>query len=194
MSKNIPKKNTKTPVVKNVVPEKQHIAHEENSLTSEIIEIEEQLEHLNPDLFKGIDAEKKGEILQTISKVSMMSVTQNHHSGPLPSSETMVEYNSVIPNGADRIMIMAEKQQEHRMIIEKKAIGSQLSQSKNGQIFGFILCLIIIIASTYLGSTGHETIGSILGSTTIIAMASIFVLGKLNNPKKTKEEALSEEE
>lgn len=193
MSKDITKKPIKNPVVK-ANPKKQQRAHEENSITSEIIEIEEELEHLNPDVFKGINNQKKGEILQTIRKVSMMSVTQNHHSGPLPSSETMVQYNSVIPNGADRIMIMAEKQQEHRMIIEKKAINSQLSQSKTGQIFGFVLCFLIIIASTYLGSTGHETIGSILGSTTIIAMASIFVLGKLNKSKKPKEETPPEEE
>ncbi|SDX37347.1 DUF2335 domain-containing protein [Flavobacterium degerlachei] len=193
MSKDINKKPKKTPVVKSVNGKEQERGHEENSVTSEIIEIEEELEHLNPDVFKGINNQKKGEILQTIRKISMMSVTQNHHSGPLPSSETMVQYNSVIPNGADRIMIMAEKQQEHRMIIEKTAIKSQLSQSNKGQIFGFVLCILIIIASTYLGSTGHETIGSILGSTTIIAMASIFVLGKLNKPKKTKEEDLEKE-
>jgi uncharacterized membrane protein len=47
------------------------------------------------------------------------------HSGYLPDPLSLSAYDELIPNGADRIMKMAEKQQEHRMKIESTAIGRQ---------------------------------------------------------------------
>lgn len=186
MSKTPEKKRTKSELAqRSNTPLKEKAFNDERLLKAEIVEIKEELELLNPHIFDGVDETKKGELLQTFSQMTL-SVTERHHSGPLPSAEALIQYNSVIPNGADRIMIMAEKQQDHRMGLENKAVTSQLNQSKAGQIFGFILCLLALSASTYLGFTGHEAIGSIIGSTTIIAMASIFVLGKLSNSKSDK--------
>lgn len=176
MAKNNDKKSSK--LVKAPEPD--------NESKSEIVEIEQELRTVNPKIFEGLNQGKKVEILSAIHKVS---VIEKHHSGPLPDADTMIQYNSVIPNGADRIMIMAEKQQDHRMGLENKAVTSQLSQSKFGQIFGFILSVIIISACTYLSFTDHETTASILGGTTIISLAGIFVLGRRGKTpsKKTAE-------
>lgn len=192
MSKTPERKRIKELAQKNNTPLKEKLPNNE-VLRSEIVEIKEELESLNPHIFDGVDETKKGELLRTFSQMTL-SVTERHHSGPLPSAETLIQYNSVIPNGADRIMIMAEKQQNHRMALEDKAVTSQLSQSKIGQIFGFILCLLALSASTYLGCTGHEAIGTIIGSTTIIAMASIFVLGKRSNSKSKQDDSEDKEE
>ena len=108
-----------------------------------------------------------------------------HHSGPLPDPETLNQYNSIISDGANRIMIMAEKQQNHRIELEKTAVKSQLSQSKKGQIFGFIITLIIVACGTYLALEGHEKTGMILIGTTLVALAGIFVLGKFRKEKST---------
>jgi uncharacterized membrane protein len=194
MSKTPEKKRTKLELAqKSGTPLQEKALNNERLRKSEIVEIKEELELLNPHIFDGVDETKKGELLQTFSQMTL-SVTERHHSGPLPPAETLIQYNSVIPNGADRIMIMAEKQQDHRMALENKAITSQLGQSRAGQIFGFILCLLALSASTYLGFTGHEAIGSIIGSTTIIAMASIFVLGKRSNSKSGNENEDKEKE
>ena len=160
------------------------IASDNESKKSEIIEIEQELKEINPNVFDGINARKKVELLQTFRKVS---VVEKHHSGPLPDSDTIIAYDSVIPNGADRIMIMAEKQQDHRIAMENKVVGHQLGESRLGQIFGFVLCMISLGCSTYLGYSGHEAIGAVMGGTTIIGLATIFVLGKKpKNENKTK--------
>lgn len=46
------------------------------------------------------------------------------YSGPIPHPMLLKEFNDVIPNGADRIMAMAEKQSEHRINIEDKVVNA----------------------------------------------------------------------
>jgi uncharacterized membrane protein len=145
----------------------------------EIIQVEQELNRENPRIFEGIKPEKRKEILQTFTKFTI-----KHHSGPLPEPDTLIKYNSVIPDGANRIMIMAEKQQEHRMSLESKAVNSQLGQSKTGQILGFVLALFIISTGTYLAMQGHEKMGGTLVGTTLISLVVLFVLGK--RPKSSE--------
>jgi uncharacterized membrane protein len=156
-------------------------------LKAEIVEVKEELESLNPHIFDGLDDIKKGELLHTVTQLTMR--VERHHSGPLPSAETIIKYNSVIPNGADRIMAMAEKQQDHRMAMENKVITSQLSQSKKGQLIGALLCFLALAASVYLGMNDHETMGAIIGTTTIATVGGIFVLGKLFSSKDRKSDS-----
>jgi uncharacterized membrane protein len=40
------------------------------------------------------------------------------HSGPLPPPEDLAKYNMIVPDAAERILRMAEKQQAHRMELE----------------------------------------------------------------------------
>jgi uncharacterized membrane protein len=101
-----------------------------NSNSTKLIQLERELISQNPNIFEGITPKRKKELLKSIS---ITMIQEKSHSGPLPDAETLIKYDSVIPNGADRIMKMAENQQEHRMIIEKKIIFEQSSQSKLGQ-------------------------------------------------------------
>lgn len=80
-------------------------------------------------------------------------------------------------------MKMAENQSSHRMNLETKAITSQLSQSKKGQIFGFMVAVLLIISSVYLAVSGYEGIAKILGGTTILGLVAIFVTGKILQKK-----------
>ncbi len=130
---------------------------------------------INPEIFKGVPPKKKIEILESLS---IISIQHRSHSGPLPDAETLIQYDSVIPNGADRIMKMAENQQKHRISIESKVIKSQSSQSKLGQIFGLIVGLVGIGCGTYLAANGEPTVGGIIAGGTVVSLVSVFVIGK----------------
>jgi uncharacterized membrane protein len=120
-------------------------------------------------------------------KETLIEVTQvrsSSFSGPLPPPEILEHYNGVVENGAERIMKMAENQASHRMKLEDKAVTSQLSQSKKGQIFGFIIALLLIASSVYCAFSGYESLGKILGGSTILGLVAIFVTGKLLQRKK----------
>lgn len=134
-------------------------------------ELEQELVQINPNIFQGVNKRKKTEILKSVS-VTMM------HSGPLPDPQSLSSYDQLIPNGADRIMKMAEKQQDHRMRIERTAIGRQTFQSFIGQIFGFLIGLSGIGSGTFLAYNGFTTVGTVIAGGTVVSLVSVFVIGR----------------
>lgn len=148
---------------------------------AEITQLEKELLAANPKIFDGINKNKKQELLASISYTL---IQEKSHSGPLPDSETLIEYNSVIPNGADRIMKMAEKQQEHRINIEKDVIKSQSGQSLLGQWFGLIIGIFGIGCGTFLAYSGEKTVGGIIAGGTVVSLVSVFVIGKGKQSKE----------
>lgn len=153
-----------------------------NKISEDLQELELEIEIHNPEIFEGVPIEKKEEILEFIS---FTSIKQTNHSGPLPDAESLVQYNDVIPNGADRIMIMAEKEQDHRVSLQSKMVNDQNSESKLGQIFGFIIGLVGVGCGTYLAATGHEAVGGIIAGGTVVSLVTVFVVGKkLQEPSK----------
>ena len=75
----------------------------------------------------------KGEItsispkqLETIQRQIKIS------SGPIPSAEELSKYNKIEPELVNRIVSMAENQQNHRLNSEKKTIDNQNNNIKRG--------------------------------------------------------------
>lgn len=75
--------------------------------------------------------------------------------GPIPPPSILRGYDEIIPNGAERIMTMAEDEQEHRHDLEKRQVGL----FEKGQWFAFILGLVTIGCGTYLLATNHNITG-----------------------------------
>lgn len=88
------------------------------------------------------------------------------------------EYNEVIKDGAERVFEMAQKQVLHRMQLENHAIKEELKQSRNGQLFGFVLSLTGLSPETLLAMSDREMIAGIFGTTTVIGLVTVFVIGK----------------
>jgi len=100
------------------------------------------------------------------------------HQGPIPDPYTLQKYNEVIPNAAERILIMAENQNLHRMNQEKLIASQKVKLNSRGQWFGFIIALVVIIAGTTLIFLGHDAAGTVICSIDLVAIVSIFVLGR----------------
>jgi uncharacterized membrane protein len=92
------------------------------------------------ELINFVPQDKKEAATKIISSLTIKAASS--FSGPLPPPSVLREYNNVLEHGAERIMKMAEKQSSHRIELEKHAIKEELKQSRNGQIFGFILAII----------------------------------------------------
>ncbi len=84
---------------------------------------------------------------------------------------------------------MAEKQQNHRIGLEKHAVTEQLRQSHLGQKYGLVVTISMIVASFILILCGHDIAGASLGGSTIAALAAVFVIGK-----KAQEKDLTEKQ
>jgi len=110
-------------------------------------------------------------------------------SGPIPPPDLLDKYNQMIPDGANRILQMAEKQSIHRQYIEKWAVigGTILSY------FGVFCALIIALATLYFGSqliyAGHVISGSIFAGTGLIGLVTAFIYGTRSRRVERQEKA-----
>ncbi len=156
----------------------------ENNLdleNSEPIDFVEILNKQNPRLFNGIDKKKRDQIVQAIS-VGFMHV-QKSHSGPLPDAETLENYARIIPNGAERVMAMAEKEQSFRHELTTKVSKRQLNQIFSGQLFGFIIVILGIGGGILLAYSGKETSGLATIISSMVLLAGAFIVGKVQDKK-----------
>jgi len=149
-------------------------------------EIEEEIEEIDPNVLEDLSLPGKNKILRVVRAVS---IRQSSHQGILPRPEDMERYNAIIPNGAERLMKMAENQSDHRMVMEKDYMNANNSDSKRGQIFGFFLALVCICAAVYLGMNNQPWLGGILGGSTILGLVIVFVLGQQPNSSTDKEQS-----
>ncbi len=128
-------------------------------------------------VLKTLPEEKQKVIIQALT------ITQQHHSGPLPDAETIRTYNEVIPNGGDRLMSTVENQLNHRITIEKDGVKRTFNQSSTGQWMAFIIAVVFGVIAWDLSKTGHELSAQILGSFDLVALVAVFVTGKLTSNK-----------
>lgn len=129
------------------------------------------------------DKKKQANAIVSVVKESMVAF-----SGPIPPPDQFEQYERVLPGSADRILQMAEKQQEHRMAIEKEAISKSLNHNKRGQTFGFIAMLLMLALSVFFVFFGMKVWAGIIGSITIVTLVTLFITGnvKISQDLKSK--------
>jgi uncharacterized membrane protein len=96
------------------------------------------------------------------------------HRSPLPDAETLSAYASLIPNGAERVMALVERQTEHRHRREH----ADIHQATRGHWMAFTLALALSSLGFYLGLQGHDWLAGLLFTTTIGAITAAFVVDK----------------
>ncbi len=140
---------------------------------------------LPPELKAIIDQipkEKREQALQSI-----LSFKLTISSGPLPSPEILAQYNEIIPNGADRITTMAEKQSDHRMKLESIAIPAQLAESSLGQKIAAVISVLALACATYCAAIHETTVATTIGGATIVSLVYVFITGKKKGSQSLQE-------
>lgn len=127
------------------------------------------------------DKKKQANAIVSVVKESMVAF-----SGPIPPPDQFEQYERVLPGSADRILQMAEKQQEHRMAIEKEAISKSLNHNKRGQTFGFIAMLLMLALSVFFVFFGMKVWAGIIGSITIVTLVTLFITGNVKTSQDLK--------
>lgn len=121
-----------------------------------------------------IPAEKREKFYQLL-------FIHQQHSGPLPPPYQLEKYDSIIKNGAERIMQNSEKESEHRRNIDIKSIAIHSNQIYLGLAFAFIIALAIIAASVYLAINGHALPAAAFAGA--FALCAVFITRKNTNNK-----------
>ncbi|MCM1489899.1 MAG: DUF2335 domain-containing protein [Muribaculum sp.] len=82
-----------------------------------------------------------------IDNVIVSTSVTEFSKGPLPHPELLKGYDSLIKDGAERIMQMAEAEQRNRFAKDKADIEcekNEISLIKRGQTMAFCLCLLFV--------------------------------------------------
>lgn len=74
--------------------------------------------------------------------------------GPLPPPDALDKFNQIIPNGADRILKMAESEQAHRIEYEKAGVLATAREARRGQYLGAAISLAAIVAAAVSAGMG----------------------------------------
>jgi uncharacterized membrane protein len=145
--------------------------------------IAETVKEQAPDILDAIPSEKPeppASFKYERHEISMRSA-------PLPDPKELAAYNQIIPNGAERILKMAENQSAHRIEIEKIAVKSQQRQGFCGQLFGLIIGLSGLGLATYAAVEGQPWFGGTISSGTLGSLVAAFLVSR-NNQKRELEE------
>ncbi|MCD4830777.1 MAG: DUF2335 domain-containing protein [Anaerohalosphaeraceae bacterium] len=119
----------------------------------------------------------------------VVGIVEQHFSGPLPPPQVLSQYDEIIPNGAERIMVMAEKQGEHRRTLEKTALDTDSRNSLLGVIFAFVIGIVTVVTGAIVIIKGHSWPGTLLGSAGLIGLVSVFIYGTQQKRQERKSKA-----
>ena len=107
-------------------------------------------------------------------------------SGPIPPPSMMEQYEATLPGSADRILKMAENQSEHRQSLEKQGLSFANREVHVGQVLGFAIGVIAIVTGGYIASSGAQISGGIMGTSVVVGLVSVFVIGSKRKPPKER--------
>ena len=113
------------------------------------------------------------------NSVTVQQTQTSVFSGPLPEPTILESYDRIVPGAAERILVMAEQDADHQRHMEKKAITAAMDDKRRGQRFGLFVALAALSVSVVAIFAGAYNTASIIGGTTVVGLASIFVLGRV---------------
>ena len=140
------------------------------------------LSKVDPGLVSKFNKEERARLAKALNSIESsyaLSIRQEtRHSGPLPSPETLSQYNEIIPNGAERIMAMAEQQSAHRRNLEESVVTTQNKTSERGQLIAAALSVLLIAAGSWAFITDHDTVAGTIFGVTVTGLVTVFLVGK----------------
>lgn len=128
------------------------------------------LEEIVPDEI----LERLPEELQRRLRAAFRYMRVEAFAGPLPHPRLIRQYEDAVPGSGNRIIAMAESQQQHRHSIETAVINSDIVMERSGLLAATFLSTVILVGSFILLAIGKEAFGIALIITNITAILGAF--------------------
>ena len=109
------------------------------------------------------------ELEQQLQPREVINAIRSEFSGPLPPPAILKQYDEIEPGLANRIVCMAEKEQEHRHGCENKCVKADSRDSLLGIVSAFLICVSMIYAGVKIVLGVPHISGLLSGS--VISMA-----------------------
>ena len=125
-------------------------------------EVSQVLEELTPD--------ERSLIIQAIK--------QETFRGSIQHPDILKGYEAIKEGFAERIVQMAEQEQESRIKVNETIVNGTLKANSRGQWMGFAIAVLFLGASVALALYGQSVVAGILGGGTIVSLVAIFVTNR----------------
>jgi uncharacterized membrane protein len=123
---------------------------------------------------------------QNNNQVNKIELT--HHAGPLPDPATIERYEQIHPGYAERILVMAEKEQDNRHKNDQTLLSQAEKQSvrnnvtfRIGQFLAFLSVLSVVSLCIFLINNNAVNEAAWVAGTVIVALATAFVVNNKIN-------------
>jgi uncharacterized membrane protein len=112
---------------------------------------------------------------QFVEQVVEQRLEASFYSGPIPDPDMLAQFEHVLPGSADRLLRMAEKEQDHRHEDQRRRTGAEVFQRKGGLMSATVICLLVAGGGIYLLGLGRNIEGfvALIGSLGVLAASFI---------------------
>ena len=108
-------------------------------------------------------------------KVQQLEIT----TGPIPSPQVLQQYNQVVPDAAERIIRMAEKQSDHRISLERRVVDSNIVKSYLGMVLATIIALYGLYIAKEIAVNGNPWAAGIIAALDLGGLISVAIYNGL---------------
>ncbi|MCC2612643.1 DUF2335 domain-containing protein [Neorhizobium petrolearium] len=113
---------------------------------------------------------------QVVSTVMMMMSEQ--FSGPIAHPRHLREYEEILPGSAERIIQMAERQQQHNIDMESRIVSAQVADQKRGMRYGMAALVVDIAAAAGVGMYGNNVLAGMILGVGVAGVVAAFIKGR----------------
>ncbi len=100
-------------------------------------------------------------------------------SGPIPPPQILQQYNNIVPDAAERIIRMAEKQSDHRMGLERKVVDSNIIRSYLGIFIAAVIAVYGLYIAKEISINGNPWAAGIIAALDLGGLISVAIYNGL---------------
>lgn len=120
------------------------------------------------------------EVMELIEENSSFSIQQMEQmeqmfAGPLPHPDILKGYGNIDSSFPDRILKLAEKDQEHSISMEEYAIKENFKANRRGTDAGLIVCILAIFIGAFLIYNDKSVAGLVTLFTPLAGLIVVFI-------------------
>lgn len=135
-------------------------------------------EEVIPDIIEELPAEQRELLLEFFAM---------QYRGPIPPPAMLKQFDQVVEGAAKQILDDAHAQSRHRREMEKIQVEAAISQGRLGQIFAFVIALLVIGGGIYLVATGQSAAGLAVLLPGLVGLLGLFVYSEVRGRDSSAE-------
>jgi uncharacterized membrane protein len=114
---------------------------------------------------------------QSRSTTTMTTMEATIRQGPLPAPDDLAEYDRLVPNGAERIFAVFEKQVDHRIALEERVITGNQRRADRGLFVGGTIGVVGLLIGGWVAVSGYEVAGAAIAGADLVSLVGTFIYG-----------------